>query len=270
MRWLLVLTSVLASSAASAGPSQSNPAFLGIGFGPGPGGCIIENVSRGGAAWDAGLQVGDLVAAIDGNALNDKAPCDLLVTAITAHVPGDRVRIDVARGAVHLALTATLTTRADVLQKRVGQRMDPTEVTDADDTSRHYELGDRTHRTAVYGFFMSQCAGCARVFERVADGLKKRGNPAFVLGVTPTPLRDDVAAVRKSFTPAVPLALADADTFEALAMNDADRVFFMVTDCKGIVKVVAPVAPDSDDIEAAIDEVLAAAEQAEHARTQRR
>ena len=36
----------------------------------------------------------------------------------------------------------------------------------------------------------------------------------------------------------------------------------MVVDCRGIVQFVAPIAPDSDDLDAALDELLAAAEQA--------
>ena len=40
----------------------------------------------------------------------------------------------------------------------------------------------------------------------------------------------------------------------------------MVIDCRGVVRFVAPIAPDADDLDAALDEVLAAAEQAEHAR----
>ena len=45
--------------------------------------------------------------------------------------------------------------------------------------------------------------------------------------------------------------------------------FFLVIDCRGVVRLVAPIAPDADDIDAATDEVLAGAEQAEHARTRR-
>jgi hypothetical protein len=52
-------------------------------------------------------------------------------------------------------------------------------------------------------------------------------------------------------------------------MGDKDRAFFLVIDCKGIVRLVMPIAPDSDDVDAAVDEVLAGAEQADHARARR-
>ena len=231
---------------------------------------MIEGVSIGGAAAEAGMHTGDLVAAIDAIPLDPTKPCDQLVAAITAHTAGDNVRIDVSRGNQHLVLNATLTTRAEVLQKRVGHRMEATDVIDVDDARQHYDLAERKGKTTVIGFFLQQCSNCARVFDRVSDGLKKRAGSATILGVTPRPARDDVSYLRKSFTASVPLAIADNDTFETLSMNDPERVFFMVTDCKGIIKIIAPIAPESDDLEASVDEVLAAAEQAEHARTQRR
>ena len=58
--------------------------------------------------------------------------------------------------------------------------------------------------------------------------------------------------------------------FRDLTLKENDRIQVMIVDCRGIVRFVAPVAPDADDLEAAIDEILAAAEQAEHQRTQRR
>jgi hypothetical protein len=269
VRWLLFIAVI--GSAASAAPIHSNGAFLGIGpFGPGPDGCMIEGVSPGGAAADAGMHSGDLVLAIDAVPLDVNRSCDQLVDAIKAHTPGDVVRLDLARGSQRVVLSATLTTQADVLQKKVGQRLVSTDVVDVDDARRHFDLAERKSRTTVIGFFLSQCSNCARVFEKVADGLKKRATAAVVLGVTPRPSRDDVSLLRKSFTAQVPLAIIDNDTFEALSMNDQERVFFMVTDCKGIIRIVAPIAPESDDLEAAVDEVLAAAEQAEHTRTSRR
>jgi PDZ domain-containing protein len=270
VRWILFIA-CLAGAAHAGTPTQSNPAFLGIGFQNGPGGCIIENVVRGGAAWDAGMQLGDLVVAIDTFPLDAKSPCDQLVTMITAHAPGDKIRLDIARNAVPMVLTPILMTRAEVLQHRIGPRMDTVEVIDADDAHRRYNLGEPTGRTQVVGFYLPACSGCSRMFERVADGLRKRALGApFLLGVTPNPIREDVAMIRKNFAPGVPLALADSDTFDAFAMTDPERVFFIVIDCRGIIRIVAPIAPESDDVDAAVDEVLAAVEQAEHARVSRR
>jgi hypothetical protein len=68
----------------------------------------------------------------------------------------------------------------------------------------------------------------------------------------------------------VALAVADMDLFEHLALKDSERISFMVIDCRGVVRFVAPIAPEADDLDAALDDILAAAEQAEHQRTSRR
>jgi hypothetical protein len=126
------------------------------------------------------------------------------------------------------------------------------------------------------------------VFDRVADGVAKRLEDSdvapFVLAVTDppdvvnapsfhpqqSPIVATPARRRWSFNASVPLAIASATAFQELAIDDPARIHFMVIDCRGIVRFVAPIAPDSDDIDAAVDEVLAAVVQAERLRTQRR
>jgi hypothetical protein len=264
---------LLAAGAASATPNQSNPAFLGIGLGSGGvKGCVVQSVMRGGAAAEAGLEAADVILAIELIPLDDKSPCDQLMNIITAHQPGDRIRLDVMRGTAKLVQHATLTTRAEVLQRRVGERLDPMEVVDVDDAKRHYEIGDRRNRTTVIGWFNAErCVGCSIVFDRVSDGLAKRGSTAaLLLAVTPHPLSDNVANLRRVFSSSVPLAIADNDTYGAMAsLEDNKRVFFMVVDCRGIIRLVAPLAADSDDLDASVDDLLAAVEQSEHARARR-
>jgi PDZ domain len=278
MRWLTVGSLVVAGMAtatATAAPHQSNPAFLGIGFGVGPGGCTIESVTANGPAAEAGIRSDDNILAFDEVPLDPKQPCDQLVAAITHHVAGDRVRIDFMRGPVHRNVIATLATRADVLQKRVGERVGTTDFVDVDDARTHYDLDDHG-KTMVVGFFDDRCMSCSRVFDRISDGLKARARGArgldgdvFVLAVTDRGYRDELHDLRKSFNSPVALAAADSETFQALAMIEPDRAFFMVIDCKGIIRLVTPIAPDSDDLDAAVDEVLAGAEQSEHSRSRR-
>jgi hypothetical protein len=267
MRWL-AMTPIL-FGVAHAAPRQSNPAFLGIQFAAAPMGCVIELVTPGGPAADAKIEAGDVILAFDTLALDPAAPCDQLVANITTHSPGDRIRVDLQRNAVHRTLEVTLSTRADVLQKRVGRRIGATDLTDVDDARHHYDLGE-TGKTTVVGWFTDRCTGCSHVFDRIADGLKDRSKGGvFVLAVTPRGFKDQLADLRKTFTSPVALATADNDTFSELAMDEQDRAFFMVIDCKGVTRLVTPIAPDSDDLDGAVDEVLAGAEQAEHSRTQR-
>jgi PDZ domain len=269
MRWLAAVPILF--GVAHAAPRQSNPAFLGIQFGPAPNGCVIELVTAGGPAADAKIEAGDVILAFDTIALDAAQPCDQLVANITTHSPGDRIRVDLQRSAVHRTVDVTLSTRADVLQKRVGRRIGATDLTDVDDARHHYDLGE-TGKTIVVGWFTDRCSGCSHVFDRIADGLKGRSKAGvFVLAVTPRGNHDpdQLAEVRKTFGSPVALAVADNDTFSELAMDEQDRAFFMVIDCKGVTRLVTAIAPDSDDLDGAVDEVLAGAEQAEHSRTQR-
>lgn len=284
VRWAGLLLVAGFASVANAAPS-SNPAFLGIKMEDHPGGCKVTGVTTGSAAQDAGLREWDLILAIDGTRT---ANCTTLKNLIVANAPGHVIRLDVRRSTEQIVLQAPLSTRAEVLHRRlVGHDMVSTEVVDADN-KRGFDLADSRGKTIVIGWFMiERCAGCSNVFDRVNDGIADRLKDAesapLVLAVSPEPqLANSLAqlqqgrrltvappaSVRKaySFTTTVPLALASDDTFVELAIDDPERIHFMVIDCRGVVRFVAPIAPGSDDIEAAIDEVLAAAEQAEHSR----
>lgn len=265
--------------------AASNPAFLGIKMRDHGTGCRVDGVTPGSAAHDAGLRPWDLILAIDDVRVTT---CAALRAQIVSSLPGHVVKIDLRRDAERMVVHAPLSTRAEVLHRRlVGHPMEPAEVVDADDDERSYNLAATRGKTVVIGWFMIEhCSGCSAVFDRVADGLAKRlagsDNPPFVIAVTsrPNPTNTVMLApsakhllppVRKAyaFSAGVPLALASDTTFEELAIDDPDRVHFTVIDCRGIVRFVAPIAPGSEDIDAAIDEVLAAAEQAEHLRARR-
>jgi membrane-associated protease RseP (regulator of RpoE activity) len=299
VRWVSLVVALGFASIANAAPT-SNPAFLGIKMQDHGVGCQVEGVTAGSAAEDAGLRELDLILAIDGVRTPN---CTSLRMQIIANAPGHMVKLDVRRGTDKILLQAPLSTRAEVLHRRlVGHSMESTDVTDADDAKQSYDLADSRGKTTVIGWFMiERCAGCSSVFDRINDAIADRmkGNEMlpFVLAVSPEPQRANttmlqqqllqgqpqggravgpisttVTSVRKSFnfTTSVPLALASDTTFEELAIDDPERIHFMVIDCRGVVRFVAPIAPGSDDIDAAVDEVLAAAEQAEHSRTQRR
>lgn len=217
---------------------------------------------------------GDSVVAIDGMSMVGPQPCTVLRNEIIARRPGEQIKLDIRRGTQRVTVKATLSTRGEVLNRRlVGEPMLHGEVVDLDDTKLSYDLADRGRTTIVGWFMLENCTNCARVFDRVADAMRKRFDGEVVpetLAITAPGRRGDLKPLRKSFNANVSLAVADMDMFELLALKDSERIHFMVIDCRGIVRFVAPVAPESDDLNAAIDEVLAAAEQAEHQRTTRR
>lgn len=71
-------------------------------------GALVQGVTRGGPAADAGLRSGDVVTALDGITIHGTND---LVASIATHKPGDRIQISVRRGSQTITLTATLGTQ---------------------------------------------------------------------------------------------------------------------------------------------------------------
>lgn len=220
---------------------------------------------------------GDAIYAIDGASIGQGPadPCTNLTSQIVARRAGDEIKLEVRRGGSRLQVKATLSTRAEVLHRRfVGERMLRTELADVDDDKRSYDLGARHGGTTIVGWFMlDRCVNCGRVFDRISDGLRARlsasSAPPSILAVTSAATPDRLTSVRKSFTAQVSLAVAEPDVFDAMALKDSLRISFMVIDCRGVVRFVAPIAPDAEDLDAAVDDILAAVEQAEYQRNRR-
>jgi hypothetical protein len=64
----------------------------------------------------------------------------------------------------------------------------------------------------------------------------------------------------------VPLARPSGALVNDWTLFENERVHFMVVDCRGDVQFIAPIAPDDDDLDASLDNLFAAAEQAQRAR----
>lgn len=268
MRWLsLVVLMVAQVSAAQARPS--NPAFLGIGMhdlqqsptaGTALGPCLVDTVTRGSGAKAAGLQAGDILTSIAGTPV---ANCDAVLKVVQAREAGDSVKIVVVRYGRPLTLEATLVSRDEILRRRfVGQPIGATDVFGVDD-QRTYDLGSLRGKTTIVGWFDARrCDGCNTVFTKLASWSRAQaGKP----GIQPMPLAvtagsPDPKQTTSSFD--VPLAYADPALYEEFTIPDTERIHFMVVDCRGVVQYVAPIAPNSDDTDAGMDELFAAAEQA--------
>ena len=282
MRWLVasLLVVLFAARANAAGPA-SNPAFLGIEMTDSGAGCIVNAVTNCSPAQDAGLRFGDFIVAMDGKPLVDvrrpvsqhRPACDILREQIMQHAPGDLVTYEVHRGGSRVTLKAALSTRADVQHRCfVGQQMPSIEVDDIDNRANDGNLAELRGKTTVLAWFrLDRCVGCAAVFDRIADGISERvgeGAPRLV-GITP--VNEDLGPPKRGgFVPSLPVLLANEADFRELTLKESDRIQIMVVDCHGVIRFVAPLAPGSDDLNATIDEVLAAVVQAEHLRTQRR
>src|SRR5204863_159272 len=74
---------------------KATHAFLGVGVANGDGGVRITQVNPDTPADKAGIQVGDIVTSIDGNAV---VAASALQTAIDAKKPGDQITVTYKRG----------------------------------------------------------------------------------------------------------------------------------------------------------------------------
>ncbi len=252
---------VLATTSVTAA-KPSNPAFLGIGMHDEPSGCHVDNVTRGSGAKAAGLRAGDIIIAID------KAPtpnCNVILANVQGHTAGDRVELGIMRNGRPLMLNADLVSRDEIMRRRlVGQTMVATELMGVDD-QRMVDLSSLRGKTAIVGLFdLGRCTDCNSVFGKLATWTRaqadKGGAVPMSLAVSVAPLNQ--TKVVKPIGLDVPLAIADRAMFEELTVPDSERISFMVIDCRGVVQYVAPIAPNGDDTDAAIDELFAAAEQA--------
>ena len=283
MRWPGLLACVALSSAASiadAAPRVSNPAFLGIQMLPAPqGACMIRQVTADSPAEAAGLRGGDLVTAIDGNTVPD---CNALLDAITAHAPGDIIQLRVARRAQMVTVKAQLTTRDVLLHKAIGKPMIKTNLIGVEDHAI-YDLSALHGRMAIVGLYNPECVDCAALFGRFQDWSRDKAKKAggaqpLVLAVYTGDITRDLAALQKSID--VPLVTSEPErSFEPsdarepsfasamfgsdLVLADHDRLGVLVIDGRGIVQYVGPIAPNSDDTDAALDELFAVADQAQ-------
>ena len=93
------------NDAGNAGSDASPRPFLGVALQDSADGVQIAQVVTGSAADDAGLKVGDLITAINGNAVSTAQET---ATAVGALNPGDQVTIDFTRGSDKMSVTATL------------------------------------------------------------------------------------------------------------------------------------------------------------------
>ncbi|MBI2803993.1 MAG: trypsin-like peptidase domain-containing protein [Planctomycetes bacterium] len=83
--------------------------FLGVAFDPGngdpKGGVVLKTVSKGSPARAGGLEEGDVLVGVNGQAIHDS---DDVYTAIGAHLAGAKVRVHVRRNGVERIATVTL------------------------------------------------------------------------------------------------------------------------------------------------------------------
>ena len=96
---------------AQADGTERSEAFLGVGLAnrtDGGQGAVITNVDTGTPAADAGVEVGDLVVAVDGATIDGSTG---LIASIRDLEPGDAIELTIVRDDVKQTLDVTLTER---------------------------------------------------------------------------------------------------------------------------------------------------------------
>jgi hypothetical protein len=278
MRFLGVVAMLALAAPAMASP-KSDPAFLGVGMDNSSGPCRITSVVPGSGAYAAGLRTNDTILAINRTRIESCQPqanvtgANLLDT-VASFDRGDWVTMDVLdlQGQPRV-LKVQLPSRGEIMQRRLaGKRLDRVDLVTAADPTKRFELDDLRDRSAIVGWFKPGCSDCAYVFGKLASRTADHtGKPATLslaistlASTKPEQRAADAQRLQKAI--AVPLALADQETFDDVTITDDTRIVFMVLDCRGLVQYVVPIAPSSDDVDAALDELYAAADQARMSR----
>jgi len=140
-------------------------------------------------------------------AIRIEKQCDDVTRMIISHIAGDAIRIDVLRDGATVTVEPTLATRSDILQHRVGRRMESTDLRDVDGV-RHYDLGEHRSRALVVGAFSPSCTSCSNLVDRIAGRIGHRSPTASVLAVTESANFDVDLAQLRTRRGAVPLAIA--------------------------------------------------------------
>jgi hypothetical protein len=256
-----VVLLVAMASVADATP-KSNPAFLGISMSPGLGGVMVETVTRDSpAAEPNGLRSGDLIVQINGARVQNGNEA---TAAITANRPGDTIHLDVRRNSQLLHVNVRLSTRADVLYKRYGGKSLEAAVELTNGDGSPVDLAGQRGHAIIVGWVGAGCIDCSRVFNRIEDWIQRSSRNTVALAVTNAVREDAFMSLTKQFS--VPVARASATLVNEWTLFENERVHFMVVDCRGDVQFIAPIAPDDEDLDASLDNLFAATEQAQRAR----
>jgi len=102
---------VLATLRASRDGTPRDEGFLGVGLddrSDGGQGAVISDVTADAPAGEAGIEIGDVIVAIDQSAIDGSAG---VIAAIRDHEPGDEVKVTVVRDCTEKTFTVTLAER---------------------------------------------------------------------------------------------------------------------------------------------------------------
>jgi len=128
----------------------------------------------------------------------------------------------------------------------------------------------------IVGFFSADCAlECKALFEKVAT-YQRKSKTVQALAVTQRlgygiASQQALTSLKETYKLDVPLAVIASPTDPTMPLQpnpmltlmvDKDRVMFTVIDARGNVAYVTPVAPGAEDLDAILEDLFVAADQA--------
>jgi S1-C subfamily serine protease len=99
----LLLLTIAGVSITTAQDEDARP-FLGVAIAPDEAGALVQNVMPESAAEEAGLEAGDIITAVNGEAIT----AETLAQTVQEFTVGDEIELDIQRGEDTLQLNATL------------------------------------------------------------------------------------------------------------------------------------------------------------------
>ncbi len=174
-------TSVRQPPRAAAAPAKP---WLGIAFGQGPRGVLIDEVIPDSPADVAGILVGDVVTAVG----DRRTPTsNALLDAVQAHAVGDQVLVVLRRHGRALSLQAELTTRlepAELLRRRLVDKVAPEFSLTAIHGLIKGDLSLHRGKVVVLEFWSGGCKVCTESIEPLANLQAENLGDLVVLGIT--------------------------------------------------------------------------------------
>jgi hypothetical protein len=272
--------------------------WLGISFNQGGGGIgvPVTHVFEESAALACGVQIGDLIYAVDGVPLDPYAGVNL-GSLITSHAVGDRVELQVVRDdrmiTLHPVLAARVSDTELLHRQLVGRDAPefvlhppianlPSGVSASVQTEADADAEIVADDTALIGkvgiltWFHTSCTSCPNVANQVATWVDAHRDAVGIAGIGGSPAMtleqiQLAAHTILSMTPVLMPAGVDQNAWLTYgAMQDSDvKVAVAVVDRGGVIRMAAAIDATTDD-PAALDDVFAAAERLLKQRTSRR
>lgn len=280
MRALLLL--LLATSTVAASPKASDPPLLGVMFtgntlaqpgAPAPLGCMVTGVTPSSGAEAAGIRTNEIIVKIEGAVI---ASCDRLVEVVTSHAIGESLSVELASfaSATSRKVSVQLSSRAEIARRDLLGKPIDTELVSTEDRDE-LVLGALRGRPVIIGWFSADCAlECKAVFDKVA-AFQRKSTKISALAVTQRPgfgqlSQQQLTGLRDTYKLDVPLAIVappvepttPLQSQKASMMFDRERVMFTLIDVRGNVTYVSPVAPTAEDLDAVLEDLFVAADQA--------